>query len=370
MRYWRFRRTLLAGFRSVFNKRRIGEAMYRKYSFRPTLDLLERRDVPSSAHHALVATAAPVVQVAHTEAAEKDFLECLFGCPRPPKPPKSTPVTKGPVKASFQEYQLGNDEAVHFTAKATSAKLSLTPANLKTVDKAAEGLADKDSGNNSDRWDGKSLLWSLGKNKTLFLIWRNTSRTWDVEDDQTRGWLAIQPKKGSKDFNVLTSDARKYTSVNGKPTVRTFEANGAKIKITLDNPRGGSDSSLYYSFGPKGDHAKASGSGLSLVGPNQQTATPIAGSWAGTYTNSLGNNGNTKLQLSEDGSGNLTGTWDDVNVTGKRTGSSTFQFSGKTTTISYEVNATINNGTMTLNYTATRLTTSGSYTGSATLSRA
>jgi hypothetical protein len=86
--------------------------------------------------------------------------------------------------------------------------------------------------------------------------------------------------------------------------------------------------------------------------------------WSGTWTNSLGENGGDTLVISSTSSGKITGTWSgNINVTGQWLDKSSLKFSGRTDTRDYQVTGKLQNGTLTLNYTATRLNSSGTYTG-------
>ena len=96
------------------------------------------------------------------------------------------------------------------------------------------------------------------------------------------------------------------------------------------------------------------------------TATPATTTkkWRGTWTNSLGENGNDTLEITTDTAGNFKGVWSgNINVTGQWLTKATLKMSGKTTTRDYQVTGTIQDSTLFLSYTATRLNSSGTYTG-------
>jgi hypothetical protein len=92
--------------------------------------------------------------------------------------------------------------------------------------------------------------------------------------------------------------------------------------------------------------------------------------WAGTWTNSLGEHGNDTLVLTNDGNGNFTGIWSgNINVRGQWLDKTNLKMSGQTTTRSYQVDGEVLGDTLNLEYTATRLNTSGTYTGKEQLTR-
>jgi hypothetical protein len=97
---------------------------------------------------------------------------------------------------------------------------------------------------------------------------------------------------------------------------------------------------------------------------------PCTEKWSGTWTNSLGEKGNDTLEISTDSAGNIKGVWSgNINITGQWSDSSNLKFSGQTTTRDYQVTGKIENNILILNYTATRLNTSGTYTGEEKLTK-
>jgi hypothetical protein len=96
----------------------------------------------------------------------------------------------------------------------------------------------------------------------------------------------------------------------------------------------------------------------------------VAGTWTGTWTNSLGERGNDSLVLEEKAGGVISGTWSgSVPVSGKRLTATTLELSGHTATRAYQMKATLEAGVMTLRYVARRLNAAGSYEGTSTLTR-
>jgi hypothetical protein len=108
--------------------------------------------------------------------------------------------------------------------------------------------------------------------------------------------------------------------------------------------------------------------------PPASTAPPgvekLSGTWAGRWTNSLGERGADSLIVTEDAEGGLSGTWSgNIPVTGRRTGGSTFEMSGRTATREYRITASLSGGTLALDYTVRRLDAAGSYSGRSTFNR-
>jgi len=92
--------------------------------------------------------------------------------------------------------------------------------------------------------------------------------------------------------------------------------------------------------------------------------------WTGPWTNSLGEHGDDTLEITDDGAGNIQGLWSGtINVTGQWLNKTSIKFSGRTSTRDYQVQGTIQGDTLILNYTATRLDTSGTYSGEEKLTR-
>jgi hypothetical protein len=92
--------------------------------------------------------------------------------------------------------------------------------------------------------------------------------------------------------------------------------------------------------------------------------------WTGFWMNSVGEKQKDSLQLDEKADGTISGTWSgSIRVSGRRVNASTLEFSGRTATRDYQVTATLQGGTLTLNYVARRLDAAGSYNGTSTLTR-
>jgi len=104
--------------------------------------------------------------------------------------------------------------------------------------------------------------------------------------------------------------------------------------------------------------------------PMTTALSNISGNWTGTWTNSLGESGNDTLQITVDKSGNLQGVWSgNINITGQWLNNTNIRFSGQNSTRSYQVQGSVLGNTLILYYTATRLNTSGTYTGIESLTR-
>jgi hypothetical protein len=106
-----------------------------------------------------------------------------------------------------------------------------------------------------------------------------------------------------------------------------------------------------------------------LFGSTAAVAAPnFEGKWHGTFHNTLGEKGDTKLVLDEL-DGKFTGVWDDVKVNGKRANPNTLELHGQNDERSYQLTVTIEKGEMTINYVVTYRKKKGSYEGKATLVR-
>jgi hypothetical protein len=95
----------------------------------------------------------------------------------------------------------------------------------------------------------------------------------------------------------------------------------------------------------------------------------FAGSWSGKWTNSNGKSGTCDLKLSFDQDNVFKGVWDDVNVSGRRSGSGPLQLKGSNSSASYTFTITASDGKLDLKYVAVRAGNQGAYSGSQTLTR-
>jgi hypothetical protein len=101
-----------------------------------------------------------------------------------------------------------------------------------------------------------------------------------------------------------------------------------------------------------------------------QDAVDFAGRWSGTWTNSLGERGDDTLTLTEDDEGNLSGRWSGtVDVRGRRVNRNTIELRGRTQSRSYQITATIAEGSLSMKYLVSRLDADGSYDGSSRFTR-
>jgi hypothetical protein len=107
--------------------------------------------------------------------------------------------------------------------------------------------------------------------------------------------------------------------------------------------------------------------------PATRSASPassVSGMWTGTWTNSVGEKQTDSLSIEEKADGTVSGTWSgNIRISGRRTSATTLEFNGRTATRNYQVTATLQGGSMTLDYVAHRLDTSGSYRGRSTMTR-
>jgi hypothetical protein len=96
----------------------------------------------------------------------------------------------------------------------------------------------------------------------------------------------------------------------------------------------------------------------------------LNGKWAGPWTNSLGEHGTDTLDITDTATGFFQGVWaGNINITGQWLTKDSLKFSGQTETRDYQVQGSLQGDTLILNYTATRLNTSGTYTGEENLTR-
>jgi hypothetical protein len=96
----------------------------------------------------------------------------------------------------------------------------------------------------------------------------------------------------------------------------------------------------------------------------------FAGQWYGRWSNNLGESGDDSLVLKEDQNGNISGVWtNEVPVSGRRINGNTVELQGWTATRSYQMTVIATGNEITMQYTATRLNSSGSYRGTARLFR-
>ena len=109
---------------------------------------------------------------------------------------------------------------------------------------------------------------------------------------------------------------------------------------------------------------------ISSVSKVSPTTSNLTEKWAGPWTNSLGEKGDDTLDITEDGAGNFQGLWSgNIKVTGQWLDKTSMKMSGRTSTRDYQVQGTIQGNTLILKYVATRLNTSGTYTGEEKLTR-
>ena len=99
-------------------------------------------------------------------------------------------------------------------------------------------------------------------------------------------------------------------------------------------------------------------------------ADGFAGRWIGTYANSTGETGRDSLVVTEGPNGELRAVWTgNINLAGRRTNATSAQLSGRTAKRSYQITATVRGNAMTMQYLATRLDSSGTYSGAVSLRR-
>jgi hypothetical protein len=110
---------------------------------------------------------------------------------------------------------------------------------------------------------------------------------------------------------------------------------------------------------------------LVVPADNVRSATgseKFTGTWQGTWSNNLGENGADSLVLTEGPGGNLAGTWSGtILVNGRRSGPAAMTLQGRTSTRSYQINGTIRGNVLSLRYIVSRLDRRGTYNGQSTL---
>jgi hypothetical protein len=108
--------------------------------------------------------------------------------------------------------------------------------------------------------------------------------------------------------------------------------------------------------------------GLS-VGAFAQERASFTGNWSGSWSNSLGDQGESDLELAESADGTITGDWDGLKLKGERVNKNTAELRGKNDIGSYQISASVKEGKLVLQYFVNRLDGEGSYSGSSTLTR-
>lgn len=99
-------------------------------------------------------------------------------------------------------------------------------------------------------------------------------------------------------------------------------------------------------------------------GSHTSASAALAGEWAGTWSNSVGESGADTLVLREDASGNLSGTWSGyVEVRGRRLSPTSLELQGSSANRAFTIRGALEGGQLVLRYTARRLDGAGSYDG-------
>ena len=102
----------------------------------------------------------------------------------------------------------------------------------------------------------------------------------------------------------------------------------------------------------------------------QSSSPRIAGSWEGSWTNSLGEHGGDSLVLEESNDRKIAGTWSgNIPVSGGWINITTFKLHAQTQQRDYAITGTIQDDNLTLRYVATRLDSDGSYRGTSRFTR-
>ncbi len=100
------------------------------------------------------------------------------------------------------------------------------------------------------------------------------------------------------------------------------------------------------------------------------TRSIFEGEWTGQWSNSSGEAGKDSLVLMRDNQGDLIGTWTGtVPVLAKQLSDTSIELHGRTARREYQAVATLNNGVLSMVYTARRLDAPGGYQGRATFTR-
>jgi hypothetical protein len=201
----------------------------------------------------------------------------------------------------------------------------------------------------------------------------NLSGSWAgnwLADDGTTGTETLQiTDDGSGNLKGVWSGGLNETGQWLNQT--SFELSGQNSTSSL-NDQGyvlGNTLVLYYTSTGSEDSDNYTGVEILTRGTTPSPAATaldnLGGNWTGMWTNSMGESGNNDtLQITDDGSGDLEGVWSgNVSITGEWDDDTDIDFSGQTGTRAYQVQGSIIGSTLLLNYTATRLDTSGTYTG-------
>ena len=95
----------------------------------------------------------------------------------------------------------------------------------------------------------------------------------------------------------------------------------------------------------------------------------VAGRWTGPWSNSLNEEGESDLQLTEGAGGSLQGKWDGIKVTGKRNADGSMELTGSSGQRDYQITCELQGVALNMKYTATNRDSGESYKGSAYLKR-
>jgi hypothetical protein len=192
-------------------------------------------------------------------------------------------------------------------------------------------------------------------------------------------WLADDGTTGTETLQITDDGSGNLKGVWGGGLNETgqwlnqtnFELSGQNTTSTLHDQGYvlGNTLVLYYTSTGSGESDNYTGVEILTRGTTPVTAAAaldnVGGNWIGTWTNSLGESGNNDtLQITDDGSGDLEGVWSgNIDITGGWDDETDIDFSGQNSTRAYQVQGSFIGNMLVLNYTATRLDTSGTYTG-------
>jgi len=170
-------------------------------------------------------------------------------------------------------------------------------------------------------------------------------------------------------WNGSLRDVIEIEAFNGKRIVFYRRGNKGRYSGTLsaDGSRVSAGTASWYAGGWSWS---ATVSGRPAEKRSSAVNEMFAGTWRGTWTNTLGEKGADSLVLTEGSGGNLEGTWSGtVRVSGRRSGPAALTLQGRTSTRSYQISGTFRGNILSLRYTVTRLDKGGTYKGESTLTR-
>lgn len=99
------------------------------------------------------------------------------------------------------------------------------------------------------------------------------------------------------------------------------------------------------------------------------SAERFTGTWKGEWSNSLGDSGTSELKLSEDSNGSIRGNWDEVKLSGDRTGNDGCKLSGRSGANVYAIQLRMEESKLVLEYSVEKSDGTSGYSGKSVLEK-